>query len=92
MNENLDIRRLSRSRSERVLAGVCGGVAEFCSVDPNIVRLVFVIASFFGGAGVFVYVVGWAVVPEAGQSRSIAQRLLNQYQDRGRRPGPHPEG
>lgn len=92
MNGNLDIRRLSRSRSERVFAGVCGGVAEFCSVDPNIVRLVFAIASFFGGAGVVVYAVAWAVMPEAGRSQSIAQRWVSRYQNSGPPPGARPEG
>lgn len=80
MNDNLDIRRLRRSRQERVVAGVCGGIAEYLSVDPNLIRIAFIIACFFGGAGILVYVAGWVLMPKTGESRSIAQRMVSNYQ------------
>jgi phage shock protein C len=48
-----------------MLAGVCGGVAEYFGIDPTLVRLALVALCFAGGAGVVAYVVAWIVVPEA---------------------------
>lgn len=58
-------KRLFRSRSERVLGGVCGGLAAYFDVDPVLVRLVWIVVSLASiGAGVIAYVIFWAVVPE----------------------------
>jgi phage shock protein C len=56
------IRRLYRSRRERMLCGVCGGLGEYFNVDPVLIRLAFLILAF-GGAGIFAYLVLWIVVP-----------------------------
>jgi phage shock protein C len=59
-------RRLVRSRNDRWLAGVCGGVAEYTGVDANLVRLVVVLGTIFGFGSLFVaYVVAWILMPEA---------------------------
>lgn len=58
-------KRLYRSRDQRMVGGVGGGIAEYLGVDPTIVRLGFVLTAFFGGAGVIAYVVGWLIIPEA---------------------------
>lgn len=57
-------RRLLRSRDERVLGGVCGGIGEYLGVDPVLIRLAAVLLVFAGGAGVIAYIVGWIVIPE----------------------------
>lgn len=59
-------RTLYRSREERMLAGVCGGIGEYFAVDPTLVRLVFVLLGVFTGVGVLAYIVLWIVVPEEG--------------------------
>jgi phage shock protein C len=56
-------RRLTRSRRDRKIAGVCGGIAEYLDVDPTLIRLIAVIA-LFCGAGFFAYIVAWIVLPE----------------------------
>lgn len=58
---------LRRSSTNRVLAGVCGGVAEYFKMDPTLVRVIFVVVSFLSAAfpGVIVYLILWAVMPEA---------------------------
>jgi phage shock protein C len=56
--------RLYRSRDDRMLAGVCGGLAQFFSIDPTIVRLIFVILAIMGGPGLLIYIIMWIVVPE----------------------------
>lgn len=58
-------KRLYRSTNERMLAGVCGGIAEYLEVDPTLVRLAFVALMFLGGPGLIIYIVLMIVVPEA---------------------------
>jgi len=57
-------KRLTRSRNDKMLAGVCGGVANHMNIDPTIVRLIFVLAVFLGFAGVLAYLIMWIVVPK----------------------------
>jgi phage shock protein C len=59
-------RRLVRSRNDRWIAGVCGGVAEYTGVDANLVRLIVVLGTIFGfGSLLVAYVVAWILMPEA---------------------------
>src|SRR3954471_17755762 len=59
-------RRLYKSRDERMIAGVCGGIAEYFGIDPVIVRVIAVALVFAGGAGLLAYVAAWLLVPEEG--------------------------
>jgi phage shock protein C len=58
--------RLLRSRTEVIIAGVCGGLAEYFGLDPVIVRLIFVLVTLTTGIGFIVYPVLWLVMPKAG--------------------------
>jgi phage shock protein C len=57
--------RLTRSRTESIIAGVCGGLGEYFGVDPVIVRLIFVLITLTTGVGVIIYPVLWIVMPKA---------------------------
>jgi phage shock protein C len=59
-------KRLFRSKNDRMLAGICGGIAQYMDVDPTIVRLIFALASFFTVVfpGVLIYLIMWIVVPK----------------------------
>src|SRR5262245_41522190 len=60
--------RLVRSRTDRRIAGVCGGLAEYFDVDPTIVRVTWVILSIVAGAivfGVVAYLIAWFIIPPA---------------------------
>lgn len=58
-------RRLVRSRDDRWVAGVCGGVAEYLGIDSNLVRLVVVLGTIFGfGSLLVAYIVAWILMPE----------------------------
>lgn len=59
-------RRLTRSRSNRKIAGVCGGIAEYFGWDPTLVRVVYVLASIVSVAfpGLMVYLLLWLIMPE----------------------------
>ncbi len=69
-------RRLLRSRTQRMVAGVCGGLGEYFHIDPTIIRVIFAALMFSGGAGVGIYVLLWLFVPEAGmETADISQRV-----------------
>lgn len=59
-----DRKRLVRPRVGRKIAGVCLGFAEYFDLDVTLVRIVWVLASLFGLAGVIAYVAAWIIVPE----------------------------
>jgi phage shock protein C len=61
-----EVRRLTRSRDDKYLGGVCGGVAAYTGVDANVVRLLAVLGTVLGfGVLVFAYVAAWLLLPEA---------------------------
>jgi phage shock protein C len=65
-----EINRITRSRKNRMLAGVCGGIAEYFKVDPSLVRLLWIFASLASiGLGILVYVVLIFVFPEESQGQ-----------------------
>jgi phage shock protein C len=57
-------RVVRRSRGERVVAGVCGGVGRYLGVDPVLLRIAFIILALANGLGVIAYVVAWVAIPE----------------------------
>ena len=61
---NDNVRRLYRSTDDRMIAGVCSGLAEYIDIDPTIVRLLFVLGLLAGGATFWAYLVMMLVVPE----------------------------
>jgi len=77
-----DLARIRRSRSDRKVAGVAGGLGRHLDIDPVILRVAFVVLTFFGGVGLLLYVALWLLVPEDGsdwakikldrRSRSVA--------------------
>lgn len=56
-------KKLRRSRQDRLIAGVCGGLATYFSIDPTWVRLVFIVFLLLGGSACLVYLIMWLVVP-----------------------------
>ena len=61
-----DLARIRRSRSDRKVAGVAGGLARHLDIDPVILRVAFVVLTFFGGVGLLLYVALWLLLPEDG--------------------------
>lgn len=60
-----EYRRLYRARDERMIGGVCGGLAKYFTIDPTIIRLLFVAAALLGvGGGAILYLLMWIIVPD----------------------------
>jgi phage shock protein C len=61
-------RKLYRSRNQRMVAGVCGGLAEYFNVDATLIRVIFLILAVFGGSGLVIYLAMWILVPDASKA------------------------
>ncbi len=72
MNE----RRLVRSADGRVFAGVAAGLGSYLGVDPVVVRIIFAGLTLLGGAGLLLYLLLWAVIPDEAGGEPVAERLL----------------
>ena len=60
-----EVKRLYRSSKDKVLGGVCGGIAEYLNVDPVIVRLGWVLLTLLSmGLGIIGYIIAWIIIPE----------------------------
>ena len=57
-------RRLYRSRKNKIIAGVAGGLGEYFDIDPVFVRVIFVVATLAGASGLLAYIILWIVVPQ----------------------------
>src|SRR6478672_10004538 len=77
-----EIRRLRRSRSDRMLAGVSGGLAEYFEIHPAVFRVGFVVLTLLGGAGLIIYAAAALVIPDEGHDDSIATAALRNRRDR----------
>lgn len=63
-------------REPKVVAGVCAGVAYRLGIDPNVVRVLAIVLSIFGGVGILLYAIGWLLMPEQATGTSLGERAL----------------
>ena len=77
-------RQLCRPLHDRMLGGVAAGIADYLDVDVTIVRIVFAVLTFIGGAGVPVYLAGWLLIPEEGSDQSLVSELIQSISTRSR--------
>ena len=93
MNEiNNPIKKLYRSRTEKMLAGVCGGLAKYFNVDPLLMRGLFVLLGLINGSGVLLYIILWVIVPRelgdeskgdfAGEVKQAAENFAGKFKER----------
>ena len=60
----MEPKRLFRSRKDRILGGVCGGIGNYFNLDPVLVRVIWAVSFFVFGAGFLAYIIAWIIVPE----------------------------
>src|SRR4051794_37597820 len=73
--------RLYRSRSQKMIAGGCGGLGEYFDVDPVLIRLLFVITAFISGVGILAYIVLWIVLPFEGDATPRMDAIRRDFDD-----------
>jgi phage shock protein C len=69
-------KRLVRPLDGRMVAGVCSGLADYTGLDATLVRLIFAAFTFVGFFGAFAYLAAWVIIPEEGESVSIAEKFI----------------
>jgi len=57
-------KKLFRNKKNRILGGVCSGIADYLEVDPTIIRLFWILGTLFWGAGLIAYLIFWIIMPE----------------------------
>ena len=82
ITETTAVKRLERSRSDRMLAGVCRGLARYFDINPAFYRVGFVVLTLLGGAGILIYAAAALVIPEEGKADSIAAEILRERRER----------
>lgn len=68
--------RLYRSETNRVIAGVAGGLGEYFNIDPTIVRILFILLTIFGGSGLIIYIVLWLIIPTKSSGNKNSQDAI----------------
>lgn len=58
-----ETRKLQRSTSNKMIAGVCAGIGKYFNLDPTIIRVLYVLMVFFAGFGILLYLILWLVIP-----------------------------
>ena len=76
------IKELHRSRDDRILAGVAGGLGRYFDLSPTFFRIAFVILTLVGGAGILIYVAAALIIPDEGRTDSIVSEALRRHRDR----------
>ncbi len=87
-------RKLCRSRSDRMIGGVCGGLGEYLGIDPTFIRIFTFILIFGGGAGFWIYILLWFLIPEEDKEtpRDFSERVRNMGDDFSKSVSkPHPK-
>lgn len=70
--------RLYRSESGKMIAGVCAGLGDFFNIDPTIIRIVFVILTFFQGSGLLIYILLWILIPAKSRPGAINEASIKE--------------
>lgn len=56
-------KRLYRSQTDRMIAGVCGGIGQYFNIDSTLIRIIFIVFLLWGGGGLLAYIICWIVIP-----------------------------
>jgi len=72
---------LTRAEKNKVLGGVCAGLANFFNVDPTLIRIIFVLITLFGGSGVLLYLILWLLIPSSGHTSEISKASIKRGAD-----------
>ena len=71
---NVEVKRLARSKDERMIGGVCGGLGDYFGIDPTLIRLLFVFGTLMGFQGLLAYLILLIVVPEMPPSVGVVEQ------------------
>ncbi|HOV98238.1 MAG TPA: PspC domain-containing protein [Bacteroidota bacterium] len=70
-------KRLYRSTKNKILAGICGGIAEYLDTDPTFVRIIWIVLTLLGGSGIILYIIAYLIMPENPEKTGEVQTETN---------------
>lgn len=82
--------RIYRSRSNRIIGGVCSGLGNYLNLDPVLIRIIFIVLAIFAGGGILIYIILWIVIPEEpaivlqSASENAKQKIANENEETGK--------
>ncbi|MCK4595347.1 PspC domain-containing protein [candidate division WOR-3 bacterium] len=78
------MKRLYRSKKDKLIGGVCGGIGEYFNVDSVLIRVLLLLFTFLGGAGVLAYIIAWIVIPsQEDVKKGRSKEEVTEENDRG---------
>ncbi len=75
------MKRLYRSKKDKIIGGVCGGIGEYFDIDPVLVRILWLLFTFLGGAGILAYIIAWVAVPSSEVKGKAEKKEENKVQE-----------
>ena len=72
-----EYKKLYRSRDDRIIGGVCGGIGDYLKIDPTAIRLIYILFALWFGSGILAYIIFLILVPEEPQESMIDSRESN---------------
>jgi phage shock protein C len=78
MNEK--VKKLYRSKTDKIIAGVCGGMGKYFNTDPLVFRLIFIALTFAGGSGILLYIIFAIIVPEEPDNQHKTEKINDEEQ------------
>lgn len=75
--ETVHVKQLYRSKKNKILGGVAGGLGEYFGVDPVVFRTLFILFTIFGGWGILVYFILWFIIPPEGHNSAINEDSMH---------------
>jgi phage shock protein C len=70
-------KKLYRSETNKVLAGVCGGLGEYFDIDPTLVRIAFIVLTVLTGGGIIIYPLMWLLIPSESDVSGSSEKTMN---------------
>ena len=71
-------KKLYKSETDKMIGGVCGGLAEYFNIDSSIIRLIFVFILLYGGSGLLAYLILWIVLPSSSSLNLSSDEVISQ--------------
>lgn len=71
-----NFQHLHRSATDKVIAGICGGLGEYFGIDPTLIRIIFILATVFGGSGILIYLLLWIIFPSDNIHTNFSEENL----------------
>lgn len=70
----MDKKKLYRSKKNRIIGGICGGIAEYFDIDPVLIRIIAVLTIFANGIGIIAYIIAWIIIPQNPEPEQVSKK------------------